>query len=172
MDEGTRPQASRRLRPVRLRARGRQRRRDFVVGLYVDNLQIVHSVDIDDKGNAPPGSFCASFLKALNETWVWDVIDEGPMVDLLGIQVRHNADGSITLNQEAYIDKLWWSASSRAACLLRCRAPRSRTRATLTNTSRPRLPAPAWTTRTSSNPFKSASAPSCIPRPPALQVSR
>ena len=23
----------------------------FVVGLYVDNLQIVHSVDIDDKGN-------------------------------------------------------------------------------------------------------------------------
>jgi hypothetical protein len=76
----------------------------FVVGLYVDNLQIVHSVDIDDKGNAPPGSFCASFLKALNETW--DVIDEGPMVDLLGIQVRHNADGSITLHQEAYIDKL------------------------------------------------------------------
>ena len=76
----------------------------FVVGLYVDNLQIVHSVDIDDKGNAPPGSFCASFLKALNETW--DVLDEGPMIDLLGIQVRHNADGSITLHQEAYIDKL------------------------------------------------------------------
>jgi hypothetical protein len=76
----------------------------FVVGLYVDNLQIVHSVDIDDKGNAPPGSFCASFLKALNETW--DVLDEGPMIDLLGIQVRYNADGSITLHQEAYIDKL------------------------------------------------------------------
>ena len=28
------------------------------------------------------------------------------MIDLLGIQVRHNADGSITLHQEAYIDKL------------------------------------------------------------------
>ena len=28
------------------------------------------------------------------------------MVDLLGIQARYNADGSVTLHQEAYIDKM------------------------------------------------------------------
>ena len=76
----------------------------FAIGLYVDNLQIVHSVDIDDNGQAPSGSFCASFLAALYRDW--DVLDEGPMVDLLGIQARYNADGSVTLHQEAYIDKM------------------------------------------------------------------
>eukprot|EP00966_Prymnesium_polylepis_P106575 2467657-Prymnesium_polylepis.1 len=36
----------------------------------------------------------------------WEVVDEGPMDDLLAIQVRHNDDGTITLHQEAYVRKL------------------------------------------------------------------
>jgi hypothetical protein len=69
----------------------------FALGCYVDNLQLVSSV-IDDNGDAPPSSFCAKFLDAIKSEY--DVIDEGPMVDLLGIQVRHNSDGSITLHQD------------------------------------------------------------------------
>ena len=36
----------------------------------------------------------------------WDVVDEGPMDDLLGIEVQRNKDGTITLHQHSYISKL------------------------------------------------------------------
>ncbi len=36
----------------------------------------------------------------------WDVTDEGPMEDLLGIEVQYNKDGSIKLHQTKYIEKL------------------------------------------------------------------
>ena len=36
----------------------------------------------------------------------WDVVDEGPRVDLLGIQIKHNSNGSVTLHQEKYIDSM------------------------------------------------------------------
>ena len=36
----------------------------------------------------------------------WDVTDEGPMEDLLGIEVEYNADGSIKLHQRKYIEKI------------------------------------------------------------------
>ena len=35
----------------------------------------------------------------------WSVTDEGPMDDLLGIEVDRNPDGSITLHQRKYIEK-------------------------------------------------------------------
>lgn len=77
----------------------------FVVGIYVDNLQIVHSSPMGDDGNATdPDSFLAFFLDKLRTDW--DIVDEGTMEDLLAIQARYNSDGSITLHQTKYIEKL------------------------------------------------------------------
>jgi len=36
----------------------------------------------------------------------WDVVDEGPMEDLLGIECTTNSDGSITLHQSKYINAM------------------------------------------------------------------
>ena len=36
----------------------------------------------------------------------WDVTDEGPMEDLLGIEIDYLNDGSIKLHQTSYIRKL------------------------------------------------------------------
>ena len=77
----------------------------FVLGVYVDNLQIAHSAILDDNGAAiDSSSFYAKFIKKLGSEW--DVVDEGPMEDLLAIQLRFNNDDSFTLHQEAYIVKL------------------------------------------------------------------
>ena len=71
----------------------------LILGIYVDNLQIIHSADMSDTS-----SKMCSFMKAIQHDW--DVEDEGPMVDLLGIEIQYNPDGSITLHQKKYIDKL------------------------------------------------------------------
>jgi hypothetical protein len=77
----------------------------FVLGVYVDNLQIAHSAELDEHGKpTDPSSFYAKFRSKLVAEW--DVVDEGPMEDLLAIQLRVNNDGSYTLHQEAYIAKL------------------------------------------------------------------
>ena len=77
----------------------------FAVGVYVDNLQIVHSEDIDENGDAVnESSFLAKFLRKIRADW--DIVDEGPMLDLLGIQVEYQGDGSIKLHQTDYIAKL------------------------------------------------------------------
>jgi hypothetical protein len=36
----------------------------------------------------------------------WDVVDEGSMEDLLGIECTTNLDGSITLHQSKYINSM------------------------------------------------------------------
>ena len=77
----------------------------FTIGLYVDNLQLVHSAAVDSNGNAlDKSSFYHKFITQLREDW--DIVDEGPMTDLLAIEVRYNSDGSITLHQESYVKKL------------------------------------------------------------------
>ena len=77
----------------------------FTIGVYVDNLQLVHSVPIDENGDASdPDSYLARFLTMLRNDW--DVVDEGPMTDLLGMECEHQPDGSIKLHQKKYIDKL------------------------------------------------------------------
>ena len=74
------------------------------IGVYVDNLIVVHSSPIDDDGNvSDSNSFLASFMSKLRSDW--EVVDEGPMVDLVGIQCENNADGSITLHQSNYVKK-------------------------------------------------------------------
>ena len=77
----------------------------FAVGIYVDNLQIVHSAALDNDGNAlDSNSFYARFMSKLREDW--DVVDEGPMEDLLGVECQRNDDGSLLLHQYKYIGKV------------------------------------------------------------------
>ena len=50
----------------------------FVIGCYIDNLQIVHSAKLNDDGTAvDPKSFYAKFTFELQAEW--DVVDEGDM---------------------------------------------------------------------------------------------
>ena len=77
----------------------------FAVGIYVDNLQIVHSAELDANGKPlDSSSYYAKFMAQLRKDW--DVVDEGPMDDLLGMECRRDADGSITLHQTKYVHKL------------------------------------------------------------------
>ena len=77
----------------------------FAVGIYVDNLQIVHSARIDDDGVPMDGnSYLAKFLLLLRKDW--EIVDEGPMDDLLGMEFEYFNDGSIKLHQKKYIEKL------------------------------------------------------------------
>ena len=77
----------------------REGKERLVCGVYVDNLQLIHSASPGD-----PSSKIHSFLNDLQTDW--DVEDEGEMVDLLGIQIRRHDDGSITLHQEKYVNQL------------------------------------------------------------------
>ena len=77
----------------------------FAVGVYVDNLQIMHSVAINADGEpTSKNSYLAKFLRLLREDW--EVVDEGPMDDLLGMEFEYFKDGSIKLHQKKYIEKL------------------------------------------------------------------
>ena len=76
----------------------------LTIGLYVDNLQIVHSAKLDKNGRGPNGCAYNAFMDKLAAEW--DVTDEGPMEDLLGIEVDYNDDGSIKLHQRKYIEKV------------------------------------------------------------------
>ena len=76
----------------------------LTVGIYVDNLQIVHSAKLDTKGRGPDGCAYNEFMDAVQNRW--KVTDEGPMEDLLGIEVEYNSDGSIKLHQSTYIRKV------------------------------------------------------------------
>ena len=76
----------------------------ITIGVYVDNLQIVHSAVLDASGRGPSGCAYNLFMDALTRDW--DITDEGPMEDLLGIEVDYLPDGSIKLHQTSYIKKL------------------------------------------------------------------
>jgi hypothetical protein len=76
----------------------------LTIGVYVDNLQIVHSAELDKNGRGPEGCDYNAFVDAMAADW--EIVDEGPMEDLLGIEVTYNEDGSITLHQKRYIEKL------------------------------------------------------------------
>ena len=67
-------------------------------------LQIIHSVELDASGNGPDGCMHNEFMSKLKKRW--EVTDEGPMEDLLGIEVDYLADGSIKLHQRKYITKV------------------------------------------------------------------
>ena len=82
-----------------------QRKETFILGCYVDNFQIVHSAALDKKGKpTDSSSYYAKFRAQLLRDW--EVVDEGLMVDLLGIEATYHGNGAITLHQKTYIDKL------------------------------------------------------------------
>jgi hypothetical protein len=76
----------------------------ITIGVYVDNLQIVHSAVLEADGRGPAGCAYNSFMDSLARDW--DITDEGPMEDLLGIEVDYLADGAIKLHQTSYVKKL------------------------------------------------------------------
>ena len=42
----------------------------FAVGIYVDNMQIVHSAELNEDGEAlDSNSFCAKFISRLRRDW-------------------------------------------------------------------------------------------------------
>lgn len=47
----------------------------------------VHSAELDENGRGPDGCAYNAFVDALRRDW--DVVDEGPMEDLLGIEVEY-----------------------------------------------------------------------------------
>ena len=58
----------------------------------------------DEAGRGPEGCYYNAFVDALSARW--EIVDEGPMEDLLGIEVDYLKDGSIKLHQESYIRKI------------------------------------------------------------------
>ena len=96
----------------------------FAVGIYVDNMQIVHSAELNEDGEAlDNNSFYAKFISRLRQDW--DVVDEGPMSDLLGIDCERASDGSIKLHQGRYIRKLLARFSPDGPKHKRCSVPYS-----------------------------------------------
>ena len=73
--------------------RGKER---LVVGVYVDDLACAYESDAE-------GSLYHHFVTELQKRW--SVEDEGELTDLLGIDFTFN-DGTVTLAQPRYIDKL------------------------------------------------------------------
>ena len=76
----------------------------ITVGVYVNNLQIVHSAKLNSSGRGPAGCAYKKFMDQL--TLDWEVTDEGPMDDLLGIEIDYLDNGSIKLHQTSYINKI------------------------------------------------------------------
>eukprot|EP00965_Chrysotila_dentata_P250520 6209498-Pleurochrysis_carterae.AAC.1 len=68
----------------------------IVIGCYVDDLFVLYS---DDSAN----SLYASFTTALSTRW--NVEDEGPVSDLLNVDITMDAD-CVLLKQEKYIAQL------------------------------------------------------------------
>ena len=66
------------------RSRGDSER--IVCGIYVDNLQLVHSASLDD-----PDSEVSRFVADLKREW--DIEDEGPMTDLLAMELNVTLTG-------------------------------------------------------------------------------
>ena len=127
-------------------------------------------------------SFYAKFTSCLRRDW--DVVDEGPMSDLFGIDCERSHDGSIRLHQGKYIRKLLARFSPDGPKHKRCSVPYSG--------DLPRLVIEALEKSTADSPahpdpikpyqkrvgalsfdvcVHRDQARSCVCRPPALQVS-
>ena len=96
----------------------------FSVGIYVDNMQIVHSAELNESGDAiDADSYYAKFMKQLRADW--DIVDEGPMTDLLGIDCDKQPDGSILLHQGRYVRKMLSNYAPDGPKHKRCSVPYS-----------------------------------------------
>ena len=68
--------------------------RAIVIGTYVDDLTIA--------SNDP--AYRDQFVSALGKTFA--ITDEGPLADIVNVQIQPNTDKSVTIHQRAYIEKL------------------------------------------------------------------
>ena len=68
----------------------------LIVGVYVDDQFVLYSHDDEH-------SLYAQYTKALQSRW--DVEDEGPVADLLGVEITPS-DGCVELTQTAYITRM------------------------------------------------------------------
>ena len=94
----------------------------FALGIYVDNMQIVHSATLNEDGDpVDENSFYAKFIARLRSDW--DIVDEGPMTDLLGIDCERMDDGSILLHQGNYVRKMLAQFSPNGPKHKRCSVP-------------------------------------------------
>ena len=72
----------------------------LAVGLYVDNLTIVHSAPLQPNGDpVDQNSFYATLIGRLQRDW--EVEDEGRLDDMLGVEIDRHVDGFITLHHVA-----------------------------------------------------------------------
>ena len=68
----------------------------LIIGCYVDDLFILYSHDDD----------CSLYQRFTNDLQArWDVDDEGPVSDLLNIEI-HREDDCVVLRQTSYIEKM------------------------------------------------------------------
>ena len=74
------------------------REETIYLGVYVDDLCLVYEHGDDS-------SLYQHFTRALQDRW--KVEDEGDVADLLGVEFEFGDDGTITLKQSTYIEKLF-----------------------------------------------------------------
>ena len=73
--------------------------------IAIDNLIIAHSAKLNEDGTpVNASSMYAQFTTKLAKDW--EVEDEGPLKDMLGVEVQRNENGSITLHQRGYVRKV------------------------------------------------------------------
>ena len=73
------------------------REETLIIGCYVDDLFTLYSHDDEH-------SLYHSFTERLTANW--KVEDEGPIADLLNIEIARTKDGKVKLSQASYIEKL------------------------------------------------------------------
>ena len=76
---------------------GAKRLEWLIVGCYVDDLFVAYSHDDGD-------SLYRQFVTKLQDRW--KVEDEGPVSDLLNVEISRDDDGSVYLRQTGYIDRM------------------------------------------------------------------
>jgi hypothetical protein len=76
----------------------------FTVGVHVDTCRLCTRLRSTTGEPAHPDSYLAKFFTLLRNDG--DVVDEGPMVALLGMECEYLSDKSIQVHQEKYVKKL------------------------------------------------------------------
>ena len=76
----------------------------IIVGCYVDNLQIASTTSFNNDDSVPQGTALHQFYTQFCADW--DIVDEGPLVDLLGIELIKHDNGAVTIHQSKYISKM------------------------------------------------------------------
>jgi hypothetical protein len=97
------------------------------------NLQIVHSAALDSDSLGPEGCFYNELMQRLKSDW--EVVDEGPMEDLLGIEVQRNDDGCPSRCTKPTTCQSWWIDSCPTGRRPRFSPTRCRTLRTFSSTS-------------------------------------